>query len=361
MVVALRLARRGLGNVWPNPAVGCVIVKNNHIIARGWTQAGGRPHAETHALAQAVSNTDNAVAFVTLEPCCHHGQTSPCTTALISAKLARVVIACIDPDPRVNGKGIKQLQEAKIAITIGLKQTEAQELNAGFFLRIEQNRPLVTLKLVTSLDGAVATRMGDSHWISGAQTRQWSHGLRMHHDAILIGRGTMMADNPSLTCRLPGLGHRSPVRVILDSRARVPLDQTLIITARQTPTWMIVSQEADPTRCAQLTSMGVHVIKVARDDHGRLSPKAILVALAHEGITRLLIEGGPSVASSFLIDDCVDRLVWIHAPIMIGRDGLKAIDILGVSSLAESPRFCYKNRLHIGQDQITLYERSRKS
>src|SRR5579862_7078692 len=210
---ALSLARRGLGNTWPNPAVGCVLVREGRVVGRGWTQPGGRPHAETEALARAGRAARGATAYVTLEPCCHHGRTPPCADALIAAGLSRVVAAIEDPDPRVAGGGLARLRAAGLDVESGLCAAEAAEINAGFLSRLRLGRPLVTLKLATSLDGRIATASGESRWITGGPARERAHLLRATHDAILVGTDTVIADNPELTCRLPGLAGHSPVRV----------------------------------------------------------------------------------------------------------------------------------------------------
>src|SRR5437764_12238002 len=248
MRAALGLALRGLGNVWPNPAVGCVIVKEGRVVGRGWTQPGGRPHAETEALARAGEATRGATAYVTLEPCCHWGRTPPCTDALIAAGVRRVVVALEDPDPRVAGEGVRRLGAAGLHVDIGLGETEAAEINAGFFCRLRNGRPLVTLKLATSLDGRIATRRGESQWITGPPARERAHALRAGHDAIMVGTGTVLADDPQRTCRLPGLAHRSPVRVVIDRQLRIPPRMRLVSDARTVPTWVLTSPSADPAR-----------------------------------------------------------------------------------------------------------------
>src|SRR5437762_37728 len=248
MGAALALARRGLGNVWPNPAVGCVIVKDGRVVGRGWTQPGGRPHAETEALARAGETARGATAYVTLEPCCHWGRTPPCADALIAAGLSRVVVALEDPDPRVAGGGLARLRAAGLAVETGLGATEASEINAGFFQRVRLGRPLVTLKLATSLDGRIATASGESRWITGPAARERAHLLRATHDAILVGTDTVLADNPQLTCRLPGLAEHSPVRVVIDRRVRIPLDAHLLAEARQIPSWVVTLAPADRAR-----------------------------------------------------------------------------------------------------------------
>jgi diaminohydroxyphosphoribosylaminopyrimidine deaminase/5-amino-6-(5-phosphoribosylamino)uracil reductase len=339
MRAALRLARRGLGQVWPNPAVGCVIVKDGRVVGRGWTQPGGRPHAETEALQRAGAAARGATAYVTLEPCSHHGKTPPCADALIAAGIARVVAAVEDPDPRVSGAGIARLRDAGIAVETGLCAAEAKEINAGFFCRINLGRPLVTLKLATSLDGRIATRTGASRWITGAMAREHAHALRAVHDAVLVGTETAAIDDPELTCRLPGLAHRSPVRVVLDRQARLRPNLRLFASARDVPTWLITTKTAAADRLAELREQGVVVIDAEPSADGSLDLAAVLELLGHRGLTRLLVEGGGGVAGSLLRAGLVDRLVWMRAPILIGGDGLPAIAALGVDELAGVPKF----------------------
>ncbi|MHA1599104.1 MAG: bifunctional diaminohydroxyphosphoribosylaminopyrimidine deaminase/5-amino-6-(5-phosphoribosylamino)uracil reductase RibD, partial [Alphaproteobacteria bacterium] len=246
MRTALTLARRGLGMVSPNPSVGCVIVDvDGHVVGRGVTASGGRPHAETIALSVAGDKARDGTAYVTFEPCSHQGKTSPCAKALMKSGIRRVVIACEDPDHRVSGRGIAMLKSADIEVTEGVLEAEALALNAGFITRIKEGRPLFTLKTATSLDGRIATRSGDSQWITGDAARRTAHMLRARHDAVLVGIGTALADNPSLTCRLGGMEGYSPIRIVADSRLRLPLSSILVETAKQVPTWIVCSSDAD--------------------------------------------------------------------------------------------------------------------
>ena len=236
MKMALGLARRGLGSTWPNPSVGCVIVdRAGHVIGRGHTGAGGRPHGETSALLHAGNAAQGAVVYVTLEPCSHHGKTPPCAEALIAAKVSRVVVATGDPDKRVAGRGLALLEKAGIQVDFGLCQSEADFLNQGFFYACTKKRPLLTLKVASSQDGMIARVPGQKSWVTGPESRQRGHLLRANHDAILVGIGTVLADNPSLDCRLPGLSHCSPVRVVVDSLLRIPEDGILVETAQKIP------------------------------------------------------------------------------------------------------------------------------
>jgi diaminohydroxyphosphoribosylaminopyrimidine deaminase/5-amino-6-(5-phosphoribosylamino)uracil reductase len=352
---ALALARRGLGRVWPNPAVGCVIARDGRVVGRGWTQPGGRPHAETEALARAGAAAHGATAYVTLEPCCHWGRTPPCADALIAAGVRRVVIACEDPDPRVAGGGLAALRAAGLSVEAGLCAAEAADINAGFFQRIRLGRPLVTLKLATSLDGRIATPSGISRWITGEPARERGHLLRATHDAILVGTGTVIADDPQLTCRLPGLGQHSPVRVALDRQLRIPLTARLVAEARATPTWVVTLSGADPARQQALRDAGVIVIPAEPDASGRIDLAMALGRLGEQGLTRLLVEGGGGLAAALLRLRLVDRLVWFHAPLLLGGDAVPAIAELGLDALADAPAFERMSSETVGDDMVTMF------
>ena len=359
MRAALALARRGLGMVWPNPAVGCVIVNGGRIVGRGWTQPGGRPHAETEALARAGAAARGATAYATLEPCCHWGRTPPCTDALIAAGIARVVGAFEDPDPRVAGGGAARLREAGIAVATGLCAAEAAEINAGFFCREKLGRPLVTLKLATSLDGRIATATGESRWITGAPARACAHLLRATHDAVLVGTGTVLADDPQLTCRLPGLEHHSPVRIALDRHLRLPAGARLCGSAKRTDL-AADAAEADQARQQALRHAGVEVITVDPDPLGQIDLASALATLGQRGLTRLLVEGGGRLAAALLRAGLVDRLVWLHAPSLLGGDGLPAVGALGLTALAEAPRFDRLSAETVGADLLSVYRACRE-
>ncbi len=355
MRAALALARRGLGTVWPNPAVGCVIVRDGRVVGRGWTQPGGRPHAESEALARAGNQAQGATAYVTLEPCYHWGRTPPCADALIAACLRRVVVALEDPDPRVAGGGLARLRAAGLAVEAGLCAAEAAEINAGFLHRVRLGRPLVTLKLATSLDGRIATPSGESRWITGPPARERAHLLRATHDAILVGTETVIADDPQLTCRLPGLGHNSPVRVVIDRQLRVPLNARLVAEARQTATWVVTLSSADQARQQALRDAGVIVIPAEPDQAGRIDLGTALGLLGEEGLTRLLVEGGGRLAAALLRQGLVDRLVWFHAPLLLGGDAVPAVAELGLAVLAEAPAFERLSGEIVGEDVLTMF------
>jgi diaminohydroxyphosphoribosylaminopyrimidine deaminase/5-amino-6-(5-phosphoribosylamino)uracil reductase len=356
MALALRLAGRGLGRTWPNPAVGCVVVNDGRIVGRGWTQRGGRPHGEVEALRRAGARALGATAYVTLEPCAHYGRTPPCTMALLHAGIRRVVVAATDPDRRVDGRGIAQLRQAGVEVELGLMQAEAEALNAGFLLKERAGRPLVTLKLASSLDGRIATRTGASQWLTGAAARARGHWLRATHDAIMIGSGTALADDPSLTCRLPGLEERSPVRIVLDGRLRLPATSRLAATAASVPTWLITRRPAGPSEQAQaLTEQGVELIEAGAAGGEGLDLDEVLAALAARGITRLLVEGGAALAASLLRRRLVDRLAWFQAPLIIGGDGHAAIAELGTDTLAAAARFARQGGEALASDTLEAY------
>ncbi len=350
---ALALAERALGIAAPNPAVGCVIVSpDGRVVGRGWTQKGGRPHAETIALAQAGEAARGGTAYVTLEPCAHHGQTPPCARALIESGVARVVASLEDPDPRVSGKGFAMLWDAGVEVTAGALEDEAAAINAGFFLAVREKRPLVTLKIAMSLDGKTATVSGQSKWITGAEARRFGHLLRAKHDAILIGIGTAFADDPELTCRLPGLEDRSPLRVVLDTRLRLPERSKLAQTARKIPTLLFTTAEGGQA----LVERGVEVRKIAPDARGRPDVAAALAGLAERGVTRLLVEGGSGVHASFLDRGLCDRLELFRAPIALGGAGRNAIDALKTLDLDEAARFVSLGRRRLGPDVLESFE-----
>jgi diaminohydroxyphosphoribosylaminopyrimidine deaminase/5-amino-6-(5-phosphoribosylamino)uracil reductase len=355
MRAALALARRGLGAVWPNPAVGCVIVKNGRVVGRGWTQPGGRPHGETEALRRAGEAARGAVAYVSLEPCCHWGRTPPCVDALVTAGVRRVVVALEDPDPRVAGEGLRRLRAAGLDVEVGLCAEEAAEVNAGFLSRLRLGRPLVTLKFATSLDGRIATASGESQWITGPPARERAHALRASHDAIMVGTGTVVADDPQLTCRLPGLDHRSPVRVVIDRHLRIPPAARLIADARRIPTWVLTLRSADPARRATFLANRITLIDVDPDREGQVDLAAALKALGEHGITRLLVEGGAGLVAAFLRARLVDRLVWVHAPLVIGGEGVPAIAGLDLAALADARAFERLSTETIGDDVLTTF------
>lgn len=357
MRTALALAARGLGNTWPNPAVGCVIVTSGpsggRIVGRGWTQPGGRPHAERRALAQAGEAARSATAYVTLEPCAHHGQTPPCAEGLIAAGVARVVSALTDPDPRVAGKGHAMLRAAGIDVTEGLCAAEARQLNAGFLKRIERGLPHVTLKLATTLDGRIATGSGESRWITGPDARRAVHAMRLSHDAVLVGSGTARADDPDLTVRDMG-AVRQPVRIVIDSQLRHSPDSRLGRTAGEVPVWLIHTEAAPMQARTAWAATGARLIAVpGRDGHADLT--AALRALAAEGLTRIFCEGGADLAAALIRAGLVDDLAHFGAGALIGAEGRAALGPLALDRLAEAPRLTRVETRPVGADVLTLW------
>lgn len=356
MTMALALAERGLGQVAPNPAVGCVIVADGIVVGRGYTQAGGRPHAETVALAHAGDKARGATAYVTLEPCAHHGKTGPCAEALIAAGVARVVAAVSDPDPRVAGRGFAMLEKAGIEVLEGVGMARALHLNQGFFLKVNEERPLVTLKIASSVDGRTASKSGQSKWITGSGARERGHLLRATHDAIMIGSATAIVDDPTLTCRLPGLEARSPVRIIADGRLRLPLTSKLVRQAREVPVWVLTFPGADAGRRAAFIDCGVELIDVpVVAETGLMDMKAAMRILAQRGITRVLVEGGARLASSLVRARLVDRVEWFRSSSIIGGDGYPAIAALGIERVDEAPKLLLTHQLALGSDTLSSY------
>ncbi len=357
MRAALALGRRGLGTTWPNPSVGCVLVRDGRVVGRGYTGNGGRPHAEPTALSIAGEAARGATAYVTLEPCCHWGQTPPCTDALIQAGVARVVIAALDPDKRVDSQGVAALRDAGIVVDHGVLEAEARDDLEGFFLRVTKERPLVTLKLATTLDGKIATAAGESQWITGSEARHVAHVLRGRHDAVLAGVGTVMADNPELTCRIEGFRASPVVRVIVDSHLRTPLTSRLAQTAALAPLWFLVRDGVDPARRDAFIDLGAKVIDVTAGAVG-IDLADAMAALAQEGLTRVLVEGGGQVAASFVHADFVDRIAWFHAPSIMGSDGWPGVQGFGIEKLAMMPRFVRHRVTPLGGDMLTEFKRS---
>lgn len=315
MAIALRMARRGLGQTAPNPAVGAVVADEatGEIIARGWTQPGGRPHAEPEAIARAGTRARGKTMYVTLEPCSHFGRTPPCADAIVAAGLARVVAAIEDPDPRVAGRGLDRLRAAGISVTRGVLAEEAHWVTRGHIVRVTERRPLVQLKMALNSEGLVARgSRGQPVWVTGPEARARGHLLRAEADAILVGHGTVVDDDPDLTCRLPGLAHRSPIRVIA---AGHPLDLAgtrLAASARIVPVWLMCSNDTPDEATAELEARGVRVFRVPSIG-GRLWLPAVMEALVAEGITRLLVEGGPSMWRAFSNAGLVDEVVVFRA------------------------------------------------
>ena len=355
MALALSLGARMLGRTWPNPAVGCVIVKNGRIVGRGWTQDGGRPHAETQALGQAGKLAIGATAYVTLEPCCHTGKTPPCAMALSNAGIARVVVATTDPDARVAGQGIEMLRAAGVEVTTGLLEPEAIRSHAGFLSRIVLNRPWVTLKLASSFDGRIATASGESQWITDEQSRRVVHALRANHDAVMVGGGTARADDPSLTVRDLGCRHQ-PVRVVLSRTADLNRDSKLMQTADELPVWLVHGHSAPRRALADAAHCGVRLFEVAEQD-GTLDLHSVLSHLSQAGLTRIFCEGGGQLAASLLLSGLVDELIAFSAGLVIGADGIPCVANLNLQTLDQAPRFDLYESRPVGIDIMQTWRR----
>jgi diaminohydroxyphosphoribosylaminopyrimidine deaminase / 5-amino-6-(5-phosphoribosylamino)uracil reductase len=360
MQLALTLGRRGLGRCWPNPAVGAVVVKDGVIVGRGWTQPGGRPHAEPVALARAGEAARGATLYATLEPCSHVGKSPPCTEAIIAAGIARVVSAIEDPNPEVAGQGHATLRAAGILVDIGLGAAEAAHDHAGHFRRIRDKRPHVILKLAVSSDDKIAAAGHRPVAISGEAARARVHLLRAQCDVILVGIGTVLADDPLLTCRLPGMEARSPVRVVLDRALRTPGTSRLVHSARETPLWVMTSRLAEAPAAMKLGAAGAQVIRVATTSTPPpgLDLTAVLHALSGNGITRLLVEGGARVASSFVAAGLVDEVWLLRGPDAVGADGVAALDALPLTSITQSPGFKRRGSETLQNDTLTIFERA---
>jgi diaminohydroxyphosphoribosylaminopyrimidine deaminase/5-amino-6-(5-phosphoribosylamino)uracil reductase len=349
MEMALRLAHRALGTTAENPPVGCVIVKENKVLGVGWTQPSGRPHAETEALAMAGEEARGATAYVTLEPCAHHGRTPPCAEALVKAGISRVVTACEDPDPRVEGRGHAILRDGGVEVVSGIGGVEALADLAGFFSRIKRKRPYVTLKLAVSADGKIAARKGERTRITGERAWARVRLMRAHSDAVLVGLGTVLVDCPTLYSSVGQLLSRSPVRVVADSRLTIPRDAKLVKTAPEVPTWILSTVEGE-------VGPGVEVIVCDATAKGRVDLKDAMGKLAARGINRVVAEGGAILARALLDADLVDEVALFEASLAIGPEGVDALAGLPLSAITD--RFRPLARETLGSDALTLYGRA---
>ena len=354
MALALSLGRRGLGRTWPNPAVGAVIVKDGVIVGRGWTQAGGRPHAEVEALRRADDAARGATLYVTLEPCSHYGKTPPCADAVIAAGILRVVSAIEDPNPEVAGQGHARLRAAGIAVEIGVGAEQARRDHAGHIQRMRDGRPHVMLKLAISADGKAAGAGGKPIAITGEAVRDRVHLLRAHSDAVMIGIGTAIADDPMLTCRLPGMAKNSPVRIVLDTKLRLPVGSRLVASAGDTPVWTVCGVQAPRDAEAMLRARGVDVLRAPAGADG-VALKDVLAFLATKGITRLMVEGGPVLAAALIAADLVDEAILFHSPKIVGPDGVDALAAGAMTAL--TGRLKQVAGEPVGADRQDSYER----
>lgn len=361
MQYALSLARRGLGNTSPNPSVGCVIVKDGKILGAANTAKGGRPHAETQALQQAALEAKGATAYVTLEPCSHYGKTPPCAESLIKAGISRVVISAIDPFAQVNGKGISMLKEAGIEVVIGVCEEEAQKTTEGFFSVIQKSRPFITLKTATSLDGKIALKDGSSKWITGEESRNHVHLMRARHDAIITGTATVMADNPDLTCRLPGMFDKSPIRIVLDTNLSIALTSKIVQTAKTVPCWVATLADtisSNHLKAKDLEQLGVRLLVVNKASNGKICVEDTVKQLAINGINNAMIEAGAKINTVFFSLKLVDRIAWFRAPLIIGNEGLPAFLDINIEKLSSANRLIREEHKIFGND---IFEKFRLS
>lgn len=358
MKQALSLGRRGLGRVWPNPSVGCVIVQGGRVVGRARTADGGRPHAETQALAMAGAAGRGATAYVTLEPCSHHGKTPPCAEALIAAGVGRVVVAAGDPDPRVAGAGLDRLRAAGIEVTEGVLRDAAERDLAGYLLNRRAGRPFVTLKLASSFDGRIATATGESRWITGPLARRTVHAMRARHDAVLVGAGTMRADDPALTVR--GLGAMpQPVRVVASRRLDLP-DGRLAATMDQALVWLCHGGDATRDRRTIWEERGARLFECGVE-HRQIDPADMLAQLGAAGLTSVFCEGGGALAASLLSAGLVDEVLGFTAGVMLGAEGTPGLGAMGLEALAEAPRFDLVESRAIGPDLMHRWRVQRHS
>jgi diaminohydroxyphosphoribosylaminopyrimidine deaminase/5-amino-6-(5-phosphoribosylamino)uracil reductase len=355
MRLAFVLGRRNLGRTWPNPSVGAVIVKDGIIVGRGWTQQGGRPHAEVEALRRAKKNAQGATMYVTLEPCSHQGKTAPCADAIVRAGIMRVVSAMEDPNPDVAGTGHERLREKGVVVDIGPCAEEARYTHAGHVSRVTRGRPYVTLKLAISADGKAGLAGRKQAAISGEAARERVFQMRAASDAILVGIGTVLSDDPQLTCRLPGMFERSPVRVILDSHLHLPLANSVVATVRETPTWVFTSRKSSPIAEDILQQKGCKIFRVD-DSDGRLDVAEVLKTLAGQGITRLMVEGGPKVAASFFNAGLVDEAILLRGEKVIGPSGIDPLDGVPLDALISG--LASRGSERVGVDTFEMYARA---
>ncbi|MBI35987.1 MAG: riboflavin biosynthesis protein RibD [Alphaproteobacteria bacterium] len=366
MQTALRLARRGFGKTWPNPTVGCVIVDtsemHNKVIGLGFTQPSGSDHAECVAIKQALNRYGKdrlrgSTLYSSLEPCCHQGKTPPCTELIIKNGISTVVIGCKDPDSRVSGRGINELRESGINVIENVLREESEDLNAGFISRVKLGRPSVTMKVATSADGKIATYMDKSKWITSELARKRAHLMRSQHDALLVGIGTVLKDDPLLTCRLNGLENSSPIRVVIDTNLRINHSCNLMRTSGDVPTWIFTVGNKNDKPIAQLQQNGADVISVSADERGLVDLNEVLSILGNRGISRVLSEGGASLNSSLIKSNLVDKIAWFRSNKLIGSDGKSVFESIGVKDIDDMIDFKLTKRESVGNETLDRYRR----
>jgi len=356
MRMALREAIKGAGNVSPNPLVGAVAVQNGAVMARAYHRKYGDLHAETALLKKLTpEQSRGATIYVNLEPCCHVGKTAPCTTALMNAEVTRVVIGMQDPNPLVDGKGIRLLRNAGIEVTVGVCEAEARRLNAPFLTYMEKHRPWLLLKVAQSLDGRIALSNGVSRWITGEASRKEVHRIRARLDAVLVGVLTVIDDDPELTVR--HVKGRNPVRIIADSKLRIPLGARLLKQSQPERTWILTTSDADAAKRAQLSRMGIQFVDCARTSDGKVDMRDAMRQLASRGITSILVEGGGTVHAALLTEGLCDELIVAVAPLLIGSDGRASVGHLALNTLDEAPSFKTYRTATFGDDHWFYLER----
>jgi len=346
---ALRLARRGLGKTSPNPMVGAVIVKDDRIIARGCHRYFGGDHAEVDAIKHAAADVSGATMYVTLEPCTHYGKTPPCVDAIVRANIGRVVIGTLDPFPEMQGRSLEILKRHRIETVVGVLEDECRALNKVYLKYTSTGMPFVTVKFAQTLDGRIATAAGASRWISSPPSRRIAHRLRARHDAILVGVGTVLADDPELTTRLvPG---RNPVRVVLDSRLSIPLEARVLKDQPAARTLVAAAPAADKEKAAALAKMDIEVLTVPPDAAGRVDIGVLMKTLAERQISSVLVEGGAAAITSFLRLGLADKLVVFIAPKVLGK-GTDSVGELNITDISKTLNLTYEKVYRSGEDIV---------
>lgn len=346
---ALTLARKGTGWVSPNPMVGAVIVKYNRIIAEGWHQRYGEAHAEINAIRAAKVPLEGATLYVTLEPCHHHGKTPPCVESVIAARFERVVIGMVDPNPLVAGKSISAMKNHGIYVTTGVLEQDCRELNETFIKYMETGRPYVTVKFAQTLDGRIATATGHSQWISGEKSRRYAHQLRSLHDAVLVGAGTVLKDDPELTVR--HVKGRNPLRIVIDPTLKIPLDAKILHDQDQTRTLIVARPQAAPAKQKRIQALGVEILPFNQSEGNLFDLKTLFTILAQKNISALLVEGGAGMITSVFREGLADRVVAIVAPKIVG-DGLNTVGNLGITDMNQALKLSFKKISRSGPDVI---------
>ncbi len=346
---AIRLARKGIGKTSPNPVVGAVIVRNGKIIGRGYHRKYGDWHAEINAIKDANSNVKGATAYITLEPCSHYGKTPPCVDTLIKERIGRVVVGTLDPNPSVNSKGIKTLKSKGMKIDVGILEDECRELNEHYFKFIKSGTPYVTVKYAQTLDGRIATKTGNSQWISSEALRKYVHRLRAVNDCIMVGVGTVIADDPQLNVRY--VRGNNPLRVVVDSKLRIPIKSFVLKDNNSHLTTIATTSKAPSRKVTAVKGLGAEVLVVKKDKKGRVSLRELLRGLGKRGITSVMVEGGSEIVTSLLRANLVDKIIILTAPKIMGK-GLEAIGDLGVCKIKDTIKFSSFKTMRKGDDLV---------